>query len=318
MAGSYDYIIPVVYSAKDNETFINKRSYLIKECVNNLIPNNLADLWNANLCGSDECYCQPYVAGDMLYLQYIIDNSNLSNTIIQLVDQATGEPIENYSDFLSIEQGQDENKTTFLNLIINTAGLTSCFYVKMFLFECEPDEEVLEECINTKKAEGKTQAEAELECWIQLCGEGVSEKYSEPYCPSDCYNTILIEGYYKDYDCNGNYYGAFIGGGTNSYKPSVRIPGELFLQNIANERTLVNNKPVAMKTRDVYRLRSKKVPPYVARQVAVCFAGLNYFINGDEYITPGNIDKNFEEGQMWIIDTTVNKECENNNLSCNT
>jgi hypothetical protein len=189
----------------------------------------------------------------------------------------------------------------------------------MYLFNCTPNEIIYDACVATKIGEGKTPEEAELECSIQVCGSGVSQIFTEPYCRVKCENTILIEGYYPGHDCNGNYYGEFttdIGVAPNDFKAQIRLIAELVKENFIFTKTVVNNKNQTSTQTDSFALRTGLVPPYVADKIALCFNAKELYIDDIEYIAGAEFEKNNEQGQMWVVNTQVNKKCSEINFKC--
>lgn len=321
--GQYTYNETVVYAAQDNKTYAAKRTYKIAECGETLIANNASELWCNNLCSQDEKYCNPFVKGDKIYFQFRNDTVDYWKILPKIYNGTTGEIIAS-NDYISTETGTDENDNYYLNIIVNTGSAggsdfpLDCWYMKVYLFECDVNEELYSDCVTAALAEGKTQEEAEFECSVELCGSGVSEIITEPYCLHPCDETLLIEGVYPVKDCEGNYYGVFQDDyfATNSFKFQVRIVGELIKQSFNFETTIVNRTKQKSTKKDVYQLTSHKIPPYVAERIANCFNAQELYIDGVAYDSGAQIEKNNEFGQMWIINTQVTKNCEQLNFEC--
>lgn len=317
--GKYTYLINTATGAQDNRTYANKRVYTIKPCENTLIENNLDDLFNNNLCSQDEAYCQPFVTGDKLYLQFRNDRDESVVKIVSLIDKETGAIITS-TGMITTEDGIGPDETSYYNVIIDTTNLEQCcFYVRITLFFCTVDPTLLANCITTAVDGGATLAQATYDCMVELCNEeNIEEIFTEPFCRVICEDTILIEGYYPKYDCDSNYYGLFDSDyfPTNSYKCQVRIPGELSKQSYSITETIVNEEKQASKMNSVYKLLTPKIPPYVANQIANCFNAERLYIDGVEYKRGVVIEKNNDVGNMWIINTDVQRICDTINFLC--
>lgn len=319
--GTYIYNETVVYTPENNETYAAKRSYKIRPCQNTLIPNNQADLWCNNLCSQDEEYCNPFVKGDKIYFQYFSDNSTLWKVLPKIYDTNTGLIIPSVA-YITTQSGTDANGNAYLNLVIDTLNLPiDCFYLSVYLFACEVNPVQYTTCYNDAIAGGATPEEAEFDCSVYLCGEGVSQIISEPYCARPCEKTLLLEGIYPAYDCNGKYYGQLSVGSPPSiqasiYKAQIRIPAELNKQAFSFTNTVVNGNKQSSKQKTVYQLLTPLLPPYVAEQIAVCFNAKQVFVNGMEFDSGPDLTKNNDEGQMWLINAKLTSDCQEINFTC--
>lgn len=315
--GIYTYNVNVTYTPQNNNSFTAKRNYNINSCKDSLVGNNEAELWCNNLCAQDEKYCNPFIKGDKLYFQYFSDNTSFWKILPKLFDGATGLVIPSDA-YITTETGADVNGNNYLNLIIDTTNIPiECFYLSVYLFNCsDVNEELYLTCVENAILSGATPEAAELSCSIIFCGDGVSQIFTEPYCLVKCENTLLIEGEYTSYDCNGNYYKPFVAPSTNSFKAQIRITAELVQQNFGFNTTIVNRNKQKSTQTDVYNLLTGKVPPYVAEKLALCFNAQKLFIDGVEYDNGPEIAKNNEVGQMWIINAQVTKQCSELSFNC--
>lgn len=306
----YEYIVPVISTAESNNTYIVKKNYTLRSCTAEVSE---PELWNCNLCGSDEEYYTPFVSGDKIYLQYKV-NQDYTHVLFEAVNEKGDAILQSPS--LVIEQGQDENQQKFINAVFSMADYSedvSCIYFRAKFFKCTVDEAALNACI---AAGSGTEYEILNACYTELCDD-LDYARTQPYRRLGCFeSSVLVEGFYKEYDCKGNYYGEFAGGGTNSFIPSIRVHGELFNKGYQYTKTTLNNKTTAVTTREVYNFKTKKLPPYVVAVLNLCFGSLNLYMDGEEYVNGTTLDKNFEEGRMWIVDTNVNKECKQDSLTC--
>lgn len=316
--GQYTYNEPIVYGAQNNLSYTAKRTYKIAECGDTLVANNAADLWCNNLCSQDDKYCNPFVKGDKIYFQFRNDTVEYWKILPKIYNGTTGEIVA-YETYVTIETGTDENDNYYMNVIVDTTDfLIDCWYLQIYLFECDVNETLYNNCVAAAIVGGATPAEAEFECSVDLCGAGVSTIISEPYCLHPCDETLLIEGTYPVKDCDGNYYGVFQDDyfATNSFKMQVRIIGELIKQSFNFDSIIINNNKQKTTKKDVYQLTSLKIPPYVAEKLAACFNAQELYINGVAYDNGPQIEKNNDVGQMWIINTQVTKNCEQINFDC--
>ncbi len=308
---------------ESNETLIAKTVIRVLDCSNNVRANELCNLWNFSHCPSDKDYCQPFVKGDIIYKQFFNPRNYYSHSYIHLINAATGEDVSTYVNPLSYEQGYDKNDNLFTNLMIDTTSIedVSCFYFKIVAFKCkfkEPSEiTAFNDCVKDLKDLGYTTLQAQEICLTDMCSESMDVIYSEPYCKVTCQNTILVEGYYPNYDCNGNFYGKFTSGSTtNSFKPQIRLMGSVDPNQFDIEETLTNRKRISARKIETFQFRTKRIPYYVAEQLSNIFASKTVTVDGTEYLRAINITKNNDEGTMWIVNSTLLQECDEINFTC--
>lgn len=284
--------VPITISAQDNNTAITKTSIIVKDCGGFTNPNEDCDGWNFNRCPNDENYCQPFIEGDKIYGQLKFDQTKYTVSAIQVINTITG--LDFYSSsFATIQTGRDEINNFYFNYILDTANAlfagVTCFYTKIVL---------------TPKQGGD------------------SVYYtSEPYCIVQCNeSTLLIVGEYPNgYDCFGGYYGTLSGGllpGATIYIPQVRIRGVIENDNFDFEKTINNNKTIKSKQFERFLLKSKLLPYYVIRQIAVCWNSKKVTIDAVEYSGTISLKKNNDEGNMWILNETIFQECGEINFTC--
>lgn len=322
------YMVPLPYLAEDNQTLIAKKVIRVLDCSGNLGDADLCSMWNFSHCPTDRDYCNPFVTGDIIYLQKKIgsgrfepSSSSFNYNFPKVIDVATGLPIPNPENYLTIEYGSDNKYNRYLNIIVDTSGLgdEKCFYITLKAFSCILKGAQLtsfNQCVNDLMLNGKTLAEAQEICLENYCSPITA--FSEPYCKiNDCVNTIMLEGQYPVYDCEGNYYGDFNSGTVpNSFKLQIRTYGEIFRSQFDISETLINNNRRKTKLISSYQLMTKLVPEYVAVKIAYIFAAKNVFIEGVEYEKTVIIPKNTERGKMWFISATVIRSCDEIDFSC--
>jgi len=315
------YTYPLAYYVETNNTLVGKKTIRVHDCINNVNNNELCGLWNFTHCPSDKDYCQPFVKGDIVYKQYFAPKDYFTYNFPHVIDTATGDDVIADTGLITTEAGDDANNTTYGNLLIDTSKFinTKCFYVKIVSFTCKLTmaDNDFKDCVNALIADGYTSKEAKEICLNTMCADERTIMYSEPYCQVDCLETILIEGMYPKYDCNGNYYGAFTTTPTtNSYKPKLRIFGSLEPSEANIEETIVNNVRKQTKLIKTFNLMSYPLPYYVVEQLSNIFASKVITVEGEEYLRALTLSKNNEEGKMWIIKTTLLQECNSTNFTC--
>lgn len=319
---SCQYIYPLPNVAETNDTLIGKTTIRVLDCSTNVELNELCGLWNFNKCPNDKFYCQPFVSGDIIYRQFFSPNNYYQYVFVHVIDIETGEDIVTAQNPLSSETGVDKNNNKFLNLMIDTSKLENikCIYFKFVGYTCEFKGDELTDfnaCVAALVADGKTTQQAREICLSSFCPDGEEIFYSEPFCKVTCENTILVQGEYPNYDCNGNFYGTFTSGSaTNSHKAQVRLFGVVEPTQFDIEETLTNNKRKSAKKIETFLLRTKRIPYYVAQQLSNIFASKTTTVDGVEYSRAVNIAKNNDEGSMWIVNSTLLKECDEINFTC--
>lgn len=313
---SYDCELVLSYIAEDNETYINHYERTLLEC--RAIPlNNTEDFWNCNLCGSDERYSQPMIAGDVMRVQIPVNSVDYTAFKAYLYN-ADGDIIED-TNGIDIIELTDGFTNRYLDIKLTADNITAdCFYFKVYLFTEEIDSGVLETCTAAKILLGRGPKEAALECLIEQ--SDYEEYYSEMYRMTNdsCEDTLLLQGTYSRYDCEGNFYGSpqTTSDPNEQYELKIRIPATLEKTEYNFEETVVFNTRRTSKQTDTLLLRTEKLPPYVVAQLALVFNSKNIIIDGVAYRGGTKLSKNFDEGRMWIISTTLTTSCDEIDFLC--
>lgn len=326
-----DYIVPLVYTSEDNESYVNTQRVFIKNCnVFRSLPSGFladeCDGFNFNLCGNDEVYNQPFVKGDIIYFQNIIDFSQYYNLSVEIINSETG---ENFIEELGAEPDKtefqfmtDANNNTYANLKIDTSAVAfqnvNCWYFKFIFYKCDlNDTPELLDCIAEKQSEDPERQLPFIimECYKELCND-FDQRITEPYQVIRCDDpSLLIEGSYKDYDCDNFFYGEF-DDVQSIYKLSFRIFGNIEPNGFDIEETLNNDRKVKSQRKERFVLYSRKIPYYVAQQVGRAFDSQILTINDIEYKGAIKVDKNFEDGRMWILKEDIFTKCNEINYGC--
>ena len=284
------YTVPMVLTPEDNKTYANKYSIIVKDCSSFGNPNDECDGFNFNRCPNDGAYCQPFIVGDKIYTQFKYDNRKYTYSGVEFINAVTGEDFYS-SGAVTSQVGLDAYNNKYINAIIDTsnaifAGIT-CFYIK-----------------------------------YSLSGESGKVYFTgEPYCVVTCdITTLLIEGNYpKGYDCFGGFYGDLNVSGQrdpNIYKPIYRVYGVVEPDGFDFEETTMNNKRIKSKQSERFWLMTKKIPYYVAKQIAIAFNSKSVTIDGVEYTGTIKLNKNFDEGSMWIIKENIYIVCDEITFTC--
>lgn len=284
------FTVPLVLTAEDNLTYANKASILIKDCSAFGNPNSECDGFNFNKCPNDDAYCQPFIQGDLIYNQLKFDSSKYALTGGEFINSETGEAFTPTTG-VAFQIGKDLINNSYINTVFDTSDAVfntiNCFYIRYTLSE----------------------------------GEQNVFYTSEPYCKVSCnIPTLLIVGNYPNgYDCFGNYYGDLTLLGFSYptiYKPSYRVYGVIESDGFDFEETTMNNKRIKSKQSERFWLMTKKIPYYVAKQLAVCFNSKLVTIDGIEYTGTIKLNKNFDEGSMWIIKENIYIVCDEKTFTC--
>ncbi len=301
--------IPVTYTPEDNQTYIKREGFNVVECTE--IPlGDSADFWNCNVCGSDEKYEQPVLETDTVREQFRINNNTFKEYRAFLFD-GNGDVIED-TNGITLNFFADGFVNQYMNVTLDVSNIPSdCFYYRIFAFEALVDEGDLETCVDVKLSLGRGPKEAAVLCLFELYPD-LTQKYSEMFRKTndECENTLLLEGEYPYYDCNGNYYGVQQTGDNNTHTLSMRIPATIEKTEYNFEESIIFNTKRSSKQLDTFLLRTEKLPPYVVAKLALIFNSKTITIDGVDYKGGKKLSKNFEEGRMWIINTTLTQECD--------
>lgn len=305
----YKYNIPLSFTAQDNNSYIGKKTYRI---FPNDTPVGDDTVWSCTKCSMDYEYCNPIEVGDKLYFQIVtpkrgkeIGSSSFEFiSIVNGADDTISEVMQSYLTFNTYTDDYYSYWNIQVNVNEELKNLVDCFYLRYIKVKYTSEQYTqIMNCYN---------AGVKNDYHLMLCaltyGTKKAEKYTEPYCFVECnQETLLIEGVFTKYDCNGNYYG-----GANPYKMQLRIKGELEEVGYSIEESLTNNfirKSVRKYTN--YTLRGhEKVPLYVAQKLGDIMSSQKILINGLEYIGLDDLTKNNDIGKMFIINASLKDYCD--------
>lgn len=346
----YTFIAPLNNDPEDNESLTTKTEVSFLNC-RSYFPDpsppagDNSEFWNCNVCPNDDKYCQPFISGDQLYFQlpyqpFYSEYGTIGPFFYVVVD---GIPTEVTSG-ITTQVGIGTNEINYINVILDTSDPffvdKDCFYLQVALQSCDigqlagvPSPEPFESCYMNRLAEnGNDIPEAIKHCFYTVC----SDKYNtEFFCKVRCEEqTILVQGSYLQQhngrrpaanfnitDCSGKYHGLLdINGFTvfNLFLHSYRVRGIVENAGYEFEETKIKNKKIKSTQREGFVLFTKKIPYYVAKQIAACFNSRELTIDGQVYTGTIKLSKNFEEGNMWIIKENIYIECDEIDFSCGT
>lgn len=287
------YTVPLVSSAENNSSSTAKTSIIVKSCDGFSNPNQDCDGWNFNHCPNDKSYHQPFIQGDLIYGQIKYDKNKYTRGAFDVINIDTGLGFINGS-FLTQEDAIDRINNKYYNFILNTGSSLfnniTCFYTQLTL--------------------------------VGIGENPTIQVFSEPYRVVRCdEKTLLITGDYPSgYDCFGGYYGVVNTDSESAfdsiYKASLRTYGVVEPDNFDFEKTENNNITIKSKQFLRFLFRIQPVPYYVAKQIAVCFNSKKVTIDGEIYKGTVKLQKNNEEGSMWISNETIFQECNEINFTC--
>lgn len=323
MTYSIDYIVPVSYTAKDNKSYINKATVLFKDCNSFIANGDACTGWNFNRCPNDDNYCQPFVKGDKLYFQYLLDVKKYFYYQIDFYNSSTGETFD-YVGALTVQSGIDSVRNNYVNLIVDTGASNfdeiGCWYFVVKMFKCDYSKEseqttLYNNCRSEAIGGGMSDAEATKYCYNEIC-QDYDYISTEPFCEIPCDSSLLVTGEYPNYDCNGNFYGTFTNNQASIFKLSFRVRGSVEPDGFDFEKTVVVNKTQKSQQSERFIFFTKKIPYYVTKQLAAAFNSKTLAIDGIAYQRGVKLNKNFEEGSMWIVKENLYIDCDEINFSC--
>lgn len=318
---SFDYIVPISYVSEDNNTYINKATIMVKDCdaFNNL--NAECSGYNFNRCPNDGFYCQPYIVGDKLYFQIPLIYGKYFYIDIFLVNTITGQEYFLNTEVLR-QNGYGVNRAILYNFCVDTNTSIfdgkECFYFKFKLYKCQLNTEAyntFDFCVQEKINAGFNELNAIAKCYSENCLD-FDFITSEPYCKIKCDEpTLLIEGVYTGYDCNGFWHGN-VGGQQSIYKSQYRIPAGLESDGFEFEETFNGTNKIKSIQKERFIFFTYKVPYYVATQIANCFNSSAFYVDNQKYTGTVKLDKNFDSGSEWLIRENIFKVCDEISFSC--
>jgi hypothetical protein len=153
--------------------------------------------------------------------------------------------------------------------------------------------------------------------------------FTEPYKLDTCKDTLVIESTFPMSDCNGYYYGndiivhdslngSYPNGVSFPYSNEYRVPSYLERTGFSIKKEFVGVYPktTSSQKQDNWKFTTNRLPENVAGQVADIFTGGTVYINGNEFIVDGDMNKNNETGSQWFMDIDVRQQDCSISFSC--
>jgi hypothetical protein len=346
---NYNFVAPVFSLTEDNESEITKTlvRFISRGRFPEPSPEDGSGFWDCNVCPNDDKYCQPWIVGDKIYFQISYIPFVLPDTGGTLFDPffkliVNGEPLDIPSG-LSTQIGTGATDgINYINAMIDTSdpffANLDCFYFQIAIqsenlatdANGTPIGEPMRSCFLEQKALGATTQEAYDHCaYLHL-----TDKYNTQfYCLAKCNeNTILIEGsYLKEttgrrpaekfdiVDCSGFFHGLMIVNGSNAFnlfEHKYRVRGSVESVGFEFEEVLTNQTKTSSKQKETFTMFTNKIPFYVVNQIAACFNSRLLTIDSVRYFGGISLQKNFDEGNMWILKENLFIDCDQINYNC--
>ncbi len=136
-----------------------------------------------------------------------------------------------------------------------------------------------------------------------------------------CEKTVLIQGVYFGYDCDGNYYGPIAEGNENeAYESPVSFRWEGDFETTGWKKSVIESdtgQTVSSQEIEKARLRLKPMPKNRARQLAKILMADVILVNGEEWQEKKGLEKNNDNSDNWHAVLDFERvSCERNNLGC--
>lgn len=140
-----------------------------------------------------------------------------------------------------------------------------------------------------------------------------SQCYTAWYQFVNCEQTVIVEGQHGISDCRGNYYG-----GTIQFRDRYRFWASFELVTFTKEETKNENDEILhSKQFEGWLFRIMKgVPELIARRLANSLFGLHVFLDNNEYVNVGDVDRNNENGLSWWSAITAQRLLCEINIGC--
>lgn len=137
---------------------------------------------------------------------------------------------------------------------------------------------------------------------------------------SDCSVSVLVEGHYNGFDCDGNFYGSFdasTGGGAGKMLRSLRVPGSFEINGFPetaeqNERGTTTKRTVKERA----KLRTWNISEATARELVGILIADTVYINGEPWDKKSAIEKNNDENPDWLPDIDFERDYCERGLAC--
>jgi hypothetical protein len=345
---NYNFVAPTFSLSEDNESEITKTlvRFISRTRFTEVSPEDGSGFWDCNICPNDDKYCQPWIVGDKLYFQiayipFVVPDTGgtLFDPFFKLI--VNGEPLDIPSGLTTQIGTGVTNGINYINAMIDTSdpffANLDCFYFQIAVQNANlqtdgsgnPIGEPMLSCFQTEYANngGNYQAAIDHCSYLHL-----TDKFnSQFYCLAKCNEkTILIEGNYQKgdgfivsgleiTDCANIFHGDIDDGFTFSgsiFKHSYRVRGSVESVGFEFEEVLTNQTKTSSIQKESFTLFTNKIPYFVVVQIAACFNSKELTIDSVRYFGAIAIEKNFDEGTMWIVKTNLFIDCDKINYNC--
>lgn len=310
MINNYNYT--VTYSLSDTFSHTRYQNMIIQDKfglgVNDglLIPAT-TESWNCNRQANDMEYINLVSNADTLYFHfqfpdYVNDNPQaptvgwftggaylIKAELYDFSDSLNASPMTDWGAYFA---GWGSKGFSFQNLTVNIDDIPlSCFYFKFSVMGQDSE---------------------------------VFEFFTEPFKKITCEKTVLIESTYRAKDNFGYYHGAptaYLGNSDDPFTIKFRIEAELLQESGDIQRKEIKNEfgrsmVVSTNTLELWKLRCRPMPPYMANRLINAFAGETIKVEGIEFIRAKNVNKNNDVSRMWIPEIDLEKEKDQIRFEC--
>lgn len=312
----------ITYTPEDSYSYAFRAPVPIRYGCLDLPPGYLTTetaAWNCNLCGSDKPFFAPYEPGDIIPFQTrFADNYNLPADVISTGFKTSLSGANNYvivelydcCGNLISNNLNTFSETYWIGYSVAT-GTVQTWFVNTGLFPTDL------KCFRLKITYYKYN---QITTLYEIERSIYTEFYKEvAECGSDT-ESVLIESYYSNYDCNGNFYGTldnYNGTINTPFYNSMRVFGEV--EFTGDSESVTENDRGTLVSKDItegYRIISSVSPPYFVRRLQQTLRGRTINVDGVQY-------QNFSytqlgtDSRMFLIDIEFDKKCFIDNRTCN-
>lgn len=316
-------IVTVDDFSEDYKSQSHYRDFYVIECSDSPYPDpcqnfqlceQSSDDMFKKYCRGDSRYCNPFIAGDILYLQFQYPIIGIGNSPLGWNAGGTwGFDMEIL----------DENG----NIIASDIAI----FAEDYGIGWDENYESQRQWINIDTLQFINYNSFYVHLMIKDADGNVYDYLSDKYCQVQCNEeTILLQADMTQSDFDGFWYSVPSGGSysqnTINYINQIRVYGELVKNNNEIETTITNGVLTKIKKTPQYLLRINKVPEYIADKIALLmssdhitgtyFNGVNEIIPAVEFKNPKQISKEFDEGKQWLIEVVLNKKTVELNINC--
>jgi len=265
------------------------------------------------LCSNDESYCNKFVPGDILYLQYQFEVFGV------LTGNPMGWNTGGQWGFDIIIEDLDGN--VLMSGIQNFADNYGVGW------DCDYSE--FREWININTSFFMNYDSFVIHLIVKDDTDTTYDYFSYQYCQVQCdEQTILITSEMTQEDVDGFWYQtpANYSGFAMDYFNQIRIAGNFMANAFDIETTFTNGTLTKTKKVPNYLMRTEKISPDIAEKFAlICAGALLRFemwqgqtqTTNEIYLkNPESVTKNFDEGMSWILEIVFKAKIDDFDINC--